>query len=159
MELCTAFPCSPSNICRCRQRQRWALNNCFGFIDGTAGPIARPGENQRVVYNGHKRVDALKFQSLALPNGMIANMFGPVGGFIFNHFHRWWQFFLSSMKWLHQFFFKHTSLMRFVVAFFERVGNMMPECWLTLVYCTFCSGMLCPLLVNPCAFMATQPIL
>ena len=65
-----------------------ALNNCFGFIDGTVRPIARPGENQRVVYNGHKRVHALKFQSLALPNGMIANMFGPVGEFIFNHFHR-----------------------------------------------------------------------
>ena len=65
-----------------------ALNNCFGFIDGTVRPIARPGENQRVVYNGHKRVHALKFQSLALPNGMIGNMFGPVGEFIFNHFHR-----------------------------------------------------------------------
>ena len=36
-----------------------ALNNCFGFIDGTVRPIARPGENQRVVYNGHKRVHAL----------------------------------------------------------------------------------------------------
>ena len=23
-----------------------ALNNCFGFIDGTVIPIARPGENQ-----------------------------------------------------------------------------------------------------------------
>ena len=60
-----------------------ALNNCFSFIDGTVRPIARPGENQRVVYNGHKRVHALKFQSLALPNGMIANIFGPVGEFIF----------------------------------------------------------------------------
>ena len=65
-----------------------ALNNCFGFIDGPVRPIARPGENQRVVCNGHKRVHALKFQSIALPNGMIANMFGPVGEFIFNHFHR-----------------------------------------------------------------------
>ena len=40
-----------------------ALNNCFGFINGTVRPIARSGENQRVVYNGHKRVHALKFQS------------------------------------------------------------------------------------------------
>ena len=56
-----------------------ALDNCVGFIDGTVRPICRPGELQRVVYNGHKRVHALKFQSFTLPNGMIANMYGPVG--------------------------------------------------------------------------------
>ena len=33
-----------------------ALENCFGFVDGTVRPIARPDENQRVVYNGHKNV-------------------------------------------------------------------------------------------------------
>ena len=33
-----------------------ALHNCFGFIDGTVRPISRPMSNQRVVYNGHKRV-------------------------------------------------------------------------------------------------------
>ena len=38
--------------------------NCFGFIDGTVRPIARPGDNQRILYNGHKRVHALKFQSV-----------------------------------------------------------------------------------------------
>ena len=38
-------------------------------------PICRPGENQQVVYNGHKRVHALKYQSVALPNSMIANMY------------------------------------------------------------------------------------
>lgn len=59
-----------------------ALNNCFGFIDGTVRPICRPGEHQRVVYNGHKRVHALKFQSIALPNGLIANMYGPVGKYV-----------------------------------------------------------------------------
>ena len=58
-----------------------ALENCFGFIDGTVRPIARPDENQRVVYNGHKRVHALKFQSVALPNGIITNTYGPVGGY------------------------------------------------------------------------------
>lgn len=55
------------------------LDNCFGFIDGTVRPISKPGENQHIVYNGHKRVHAIKFQSMALPNGMIGNMFGPVG--------------------------------------------------------------------------------
>ena len=58
-----------------------ALNNCFGFVDGTVRPISRPGEMQRIVYNGHKRVHALKFQSVATPNGLIAKMFGPVGKF------------------------------------------------------------------------------
>ena len=43
-----------------------ALENWFGFVDGTVGPIARPDENQIVVYNGHKRVHALKFQSLVI---------------------------------------------------------------------------------------------
>lgn len=55
------------------------LKNCFGFIDGTVRPICRPRLNQRIVYNGHKRVHALKFQSVAVPNGIIANMYGPVG--------------------------------------------------------------------------------
>lgn len=55
------------------------LDNCFGFIDGTVRPISKPGENQRVLYNGHKRVHGIKFQSVALPNGLIGNMYGPVG--------------------------------------------------------------------------------
>ena len=55
------------------------LQNCFGFIDGTVRPIARPGDNQRILYNGHKQVHALKFQSVVFSNGLIANMYGPVG--------------------------------------------------------------------------------
>ena len=58
------------------------LDNCFGFVDGTVRPISRPNERQRIVYNGHKRVHALKFQSLSLPNGLIGNLFGPVGEFV-----------------------------------------------------------------------------
>lgn len=55
------------------------LSNCFGFIDGTVRPISRPGENQRVVYNGHKRLHGLKFQSVTLPNGLIGHLYGPIG--------------------------------------------------------------------------------
>lgn len=36
-----------------------ALENCWGFVDGTVRPICHPGENQCVMYNGHKRVEAL----------------------------------------------------------------------------------------------------
>lgn len=56
------------------------LHNCFGFIDGTVIPICRRKLNQRVVYNGHKRLHALKFQSIALPNGLIGNLAGPFEG-------------------------------------------------------------------------------
>ena len=62
-----------------------ALQNCFGFIDGTVPPIAKPGEYQRIVYNRHKRVHSLKFQLVVIPNGMIANLYGPVGKFIIRH--------------------------------------------------------------------------
>ena len=55
------------------------LENCFGFIDSTVRPIARPDTNQRIVYNGHKRVHAIKFQSIALPNGIIGHLYGPTG--------------------------------------------------------------------------------
>ena len=56
-----------------------ALDNCFGFIDGTVRPISKPDERQRVMYNGHKRVHGIKLQSIALPNDLIGNMYGPVG--------------------------------------------------------------------------------
>ena len=39
------------------------LSNCIGFVDGTVRPVCRPGTNQRLLYNGHKKVHAIKFQS------------------------------------------------------------------------------------------------
>ena len=56
------------------------LDNCFGFIDATVRPICRPNINQRVMYNGHKRVHGIKFQSVVVPNGLIANLSGPYEG-------------------------------------------------------------------------------
>ena len=47
-----------------------ALGNWFGFVDGMVRPICRPGENQRMVYKGHKRVHAQKFQ--AVPSLMVS---------------------------------------------------------------------------------------
>ena len=57
-----------------------ALGNCFGFVDGTVRPISRPGVDQRLVYNGHKKVHALKFQSIALPTRIIGHLCGPIEG-------------------------------------------------------------------------------
>ena len=45
-------------------------------------PIFRPNLYQKIVYNGHKRVHGLKYQYLAPPNGMIANMYVLIGNFI-----------------------------------------------------------------------------
>ena len=50
----------------------------WGFIDGTVRPICRPSINQKLVYSGHKRVHGLKFKSVVIPNGLIANMYGPL---------------------------------------------------------------------------------
>ncbi|XP_067676193.1 uncharacterized protein [Haliotis asinina] len=56
------------------------LTNCWGFIDGTVRPICRPQQNQKLVFNGHKRVHGLKYQSIVTPNGMIAHLYGPIEG-------------------------------------------------------------------------------
>ena len=34
----------------------------------------------KTIYNGHKRVNAMKFQSFVVPNGLIANLSGPFEG-------------------------------------------------------------------------------
>ena len=36
--------------------------------------------NQRTMYNGYKRVHAMKFQSVVVPDGLIANLSGPYKG-------------------------------------------------------------------------------
>ena len=60
-----------------------AFPNCWGFIDGTVRAICRPEKNQRTVYNGHKRFHALKYQSVVAANGLIANLYGPIGKLFF----------------------------------------------------------------------------
>ena len=61
-------------------RKGAALDNIWGFIDGAVRPCCRPKVNQRILYNWHKRLHALKYQSVLTPSGMIANLFGPVEG-------------------------------------------------------------------------------
>lgn len=90
------------------------LENCFGFIDGTVRSICRPGQSQRIVYNGHKRVHALKFQSISLPNGLVGNLFGPVGML-------WLVFFFLSI-----FFSNNMSLLLFIL--FKRDENTTLAC-------------------------------
>ena len=54
------------------------LENCWGFIDGTVRPLCKPDRNQRILYNGHKRVHRITFQYVVAPNGLITSLFGPV---------------------------------------------------------------------------------
>ena len=56
------------------------LQNVWAFLDGTVRPICRPGKYQRQAYNGHKRVHALKFQSVTTPDGIISHLTGPWAG-------------------------------------------------------------------------------
>ena len=58
-----------------------ATLSCVGFIDGTLNPTARPGQGlQEVVYNGKDRVHGLKWLAVALPDGLILYLFGPIEG-------------------------------------------------------------------------------
>ena len=50
------------------QKKGAALGNCLVFVDGTVRPISRSERDQRILYSGHKRVHAIKFQSVVLPN-------------------------------------------------------------------------------------------
>ena len=56
-----------------------AVRNCWRFGYGSIQPD-RPGSNQRTLYNGHKRVHAIKYQALSAPNGLCANLRGPHEG-------------------------------------------------------------------------------
>lgn len=60
--------------------QRSPLENGFGFVDGTVRSIVHPTKNQGFMYNGHKRVHAIKVQSVVTPNGLNANPSGPFEG-------------------------------------------------------------------------------
>ena len=57
-----------------------AINNIWGFVDGTLQHVCRPGQDQREYFSGHKQKHALKFQHIMLPNGLVAHSFGPFQG-------------------------------------------------------------------------------
>ncbi|KAH7943470.1 hypothetical protein HPB52_008776 [Rhipicephalus sanguineus] len=56
------------------------LSNCWAFIDGTARPICRPSQDQRLYFSVHRRLHVLKYQSLMCPNGLICQLDGPYPG-------------------------------------------------------------------------------
>lgn len=56
------------------------LESCWGFVDGTLRPIARPIYGQEAVYNGWKRFHCFKYQGIIAPDGIITHLYGPVEG-------------------------------------------------------------------------------
>lgn len=52
------------------------MDNCWGFVDSTVTQL--PENPNKRIYNGSKRVSAIKFQSVVAPNGLIANLYGPM---------------------------------------------------------------------------------
>ncbi|KAE8969771.1 hypothetical protein PR003_g28223 [Phytophthora rubi] len=57
-----------------------SIEGVWGFIDGTIRPICRPSKGQQAMYNGHKRIHAMKSQTVVTPDGIISHLFGPVDG-------------------------------------------------------------------------------
>jgi hypothetical protein len=64
-------------LCTVHYQKNEVMENIWGFIDGTVRPCCRPVRFQKTVYNGHKKVHAIKFQSIVAWDGMIAHMNGP----------------------------------------------------------------------------------
>ena len=56
------------------------VQSVWGFIDGTLRKTCRPSFFQKLLYSGHKQAHGIKFQSVVLPDGLFACMFGPITG-------------------------------------------------------------------------------
>ena len=82
-DVCAEFVAEKASTCaEAVHRKSQAMSNCIGFIDGTVIGISRPrgSRMQNVVYNGHKRKHALKYQTIVTPDGLILHEFGPLEG-------------------------------------------------------------------------------
>ncbi|BET00689.1 Hypothetical protein NTJ_13505 [Nesidiocoris tenuis] len=56
------------------------LENCWGFIDGTARQMCRPSVDQENYFSGHKRYHCLKYQGILTPDGIIVSLKGSFPG-------------------------------------------------------------------------------
>ena len=61
-------------FCNTIRQKGAALSNCWGFVDGTVRPISRLNESQKILYNGHKIINGIKFQSVVAPNGLRSSL-------------------------------------------------------------------------------------
>ena len=59
-------------------KTRGIATNICGFIDSTIRKTCRPIDHQLLVYTRFKKCHGLKFQSVLIPDGLIACLYGPV---------------------------------------------------------------------------------
>lgn len=52
-------------------------NSIFGCIDCTIRQTCRPSIDESMAYTGYKKFHGMKFQAIALPNGLIGHLSGP----------------------------------------------------------------------------------
>lgn len=71
-------PCCSSDVCWSSNKERFTGGQLLWFYRWNCLAHSKTWY-WRVAYNGHKRVHGLNFQSVTLPNGLIGNIFGPVG--------------------------------------------------------------------------------
>lgn len=65
---------------KCVYQKGAPLSTVYAFIDGTVRPNSRPGLGQKLFFNGHHRIHALKYQSVTTPDGIIVDLCGPFEG-------------------------------------------------------------------------------
>jgi len=67
-------------LAKCARKKGCPLPGCWGFIDGTLRPIARPVYGEEAVFSGHKRCHGLKYQSVIGTDGLFYDFQGPFDG-------------------------------------------------------------------------------
>lgn len=80
VEFCRTFLEMQEKRYAAATRKLSVLQNCIGFLDGTVLDIARPNSNaeENVASNGHKRKQALKYQTLSASDGLILHTHGAL---------------------------------------------------------------------------------
>ena len=61
-----------------REKTGNVIDSLWGFIDDTIRKTAHPLYNQKTVYTKWKKCHGIKFQSVLVPNGYIASLYGPM---------------------------------------------------------------------------------
>ena len=61
-----------------KRKTGYVIDPLWGFIDGTIQKTAHPLYSQETIYTRFKKCHGIKFQSVLVPDGCIACLFGPV---------------------------------------------------------------------------------
>ena len=126
------------------------LTTALGSLMEPSGPVSRPRTGQRAANNGHKRVHALKFQSLVLPNGLTGNIFGP--------FSKYFYFAVNpSNGTISSVTYSELCLdsinISLNISIFQREEDTILACLPPWVYSRIWKNMHIPLMASQCAFM------